>query len=94
MRGEIVFTEHALVRMFERGISRADVREVMENGERISSYLDDKPYPSYLLLGFPNGRALHVVLAVPPEAGHGIVVTVYVPERRLWEDDFKKRRTV
>jgi hypothetical protein len=92
--GKITFTEHALIRMFERRIGRADVREVVERGDIIASYPDDNPYPSFLLLGFPGGHALHVVLAVEREAGHGIVVTVYEPESRLWEEDFRKRRIV
>lgn len=92
--GKITFTEHALIRMFEREIGRAEVREVVERGDTIASYPDDNPYPNFLLLGFPNGRALHVVLALQREAEHGIVVTVYEPERRLWEEDFRKRRIV
>jgi hypothetical protein len=92
--GKISFTEHALNRMFERQIGRTEVREIVERGDIIASYPDDIPYPSYLLLGYFGGRALHVVLAVEQEATHGIVVTVYEPEPRLWEEGFRKRRGV
>jgi hypothetical protein len=46
--------------MFSRGISEADVRDVVENGEVIEQYPDDLPYPSRLMLGIAQGRALHV----------------------------------
>ena len=38
-------------RMFERGISEAEVHRVLESGEEIAAYPDDKPYASRLLLG-------------------------------------------
>jgi hypothetical protein len=48
----VVFTGHAIQRMFERAISRDDVLAVIEQGEAIAEYTDDKPHPSRLLLGF------------------------------------------
>lgn len=88
----LTFSEHALRRMFERSIGREDVRHVIERGEVIATYAEDRPFPTCLLVGFSNGRPLHVVLAVEKEHEHGIVVTVYEPDPLLWENDFRKRR--
>lgn len=52
---------------------------------------DDVPYPSRLLLGYADGRPLHVVVA-EDAAATTIVVTVYEPEPSLWRPGFKRRR--
>jgi hypothetical protein len=38
--------------MFERNISDEVVEKVIKNGKIIEEYLDDKPYPSFLILGY------------------------------------------
>jgi hypothetical protein len=47
----LVFRVHAIQRMFQRQISKDDVRHVLETGDIIEEYLDDVPYPSRLVLG-------------------------------------------
>jgi hypothetical protein len=88
----IEFRVHAVRRMFERGISKQDVELVLETGEVITSYPDDTPYPSRLVLGVVNGRALHVVVAINEQENMDIVITVYEPNVDVWESDFKRRR--
>ena len=51
MGSSLVFRIHAIQRMFERSVTRADVREVLATGEVIEQYPDDTPYPSRLILG-------------------------------------------
>ncbi len=80
--------------MFARSIAVDDVRAVIDEGEAIASYPDDRPQPSELLLGFPSGRALHVVLAYDEASSIGYVVTTYVPDPKLWSKDFKTRNKV
>ncbi len=92
MSESIVYRVHALQRMFERGITEEDVRHVLETGEIIERYPDDRPYPSQLVLGWREDRPLHVVVAEQAEADTLIVITVYEPNPVLWEDDFKRRR--
>jgi len=43
---KVTYRVHAVRRMFERGISEAQVREVLEGGEEITAYPDDRPYPA------------------------------------------------
>lgn len=88
----LLFSGHALRQMFARVITADDVRGVVEEGEVITSYPDDRPYPSELLLGHRAGRALHVVLAYNADARTAYVVTAYVPDPKLWTEDFKTRR--
>ena len=46
-----VYREHAIQRMFERDIFEIDVENTIKNGEIIEEYIDDEPYPSFLVLG-------------------------------------------
>lgn len=78
--------------MFERGISPSDVRSVLERGETIGDYADDRPHPSRLVLGWIRKRPLHVVAARRTDRNETIVITVYEPDPELWEPGFRKRR--
>ncbi len=77
--------------MFERCISTQDVKNALKTGEIIVNYPDDTPYPSRLVLGFVNGRALHVVVATNEHDNMDIVITVYEPNSDVWASDFKRR---
>ena len=90
---DIVFSGHAVRRMFERGINEIDLSEVIAEGELIDEYPDDKPFPSVLLLGRTNTQVIHVVLGVNAETGVCYVITVYLPDPGLWLAGFRKRRS-
>lgn len=90
---EIIFSGHAVQRMFERGIARADIVEIIGNGEQIEDYPRDIPYPSALLLGFAGTTPIHAVVAREAATRRCVVVTVYVPNPARWSADFKVRRT-
>ena len=77
--------------LFKRGITPADVKEVVKNGKILEKYSDDKPFPSYLLLGFVKEKPLHVVVAIDNETKKAIIITVYEPDPKLWEKGFEKR---
>ena len=56
----VVFTGHALRRMFQRELGKDDIIEILKCGECIAEYLEDQPYPSYLMLGFSGSTfAVH-----------------------------------
>jgi SOS response regulatory protein OraA/RecX len=90
---KVTYRVHAVRRMFERGISEAEVRRALERGEEIASYPDDKPYASRLLLGWKGERPLHVVAAYNAQDDEEIVIMVYEPDAAMWEDGFKRRRS-
>ncbi|SPE38925.1 conserved hypothetical protein [Candidatus Sulfopaludibacter sp. SbA6] len=88
----VVFSGHAIQRMFERGIEKGEVNAVISGGETVAEYPDDNPYPSQLLLGFLEGRPLHVLTAWDAGTGTCIIVTAYEPQPEQWEPGFRKRR--
>ena len=90
--GNVVFSGHAVRKMFERRLSHDAVLAVVASGQIILDYPDDRPHPSALILGFPDGRPVHVVAALDSARNECIVVTAYWPDPALWQDDFKTRR--
>lgn len=87
-----VFSGHAIQRMFERGIVKADVLFVVTSGQVIVEYLDDKPFPSYLILGFVNANPLHVVVSSDTVTQTCHIITIYIPDLKRWENDFRRRK--
>ena len=88
----LVFRVHAIQRMFERGISEVEIRQVLDAGEVIQEYPDDLPYPSRLFLGWQGSRPIHVVAANNLDNQEIIVVTVYEPNPAQWEPEFRRKR--
>jgi hypothetical protein len=78
--------------MFEREISKEDVRQALETGTIVESYPDDEPYPSRLVLGWSGVRPIHVVVADNRDEDEIIVITVYEPDPGRWEPGFSERR--
>jgi Domain of unknown function (DUF4258) len=89
---ETLFSDHAITQMFKRNISVDNVKYVIESGEVIVSYFYDKPYPSYLMLGYINSRPIHVVVGKNDNLERCIVVTTYEPDKNIWEAGFKLKR--
>lgn len=77
--------------MFQRRISKEEVRQVVAAGETIETYPTDKPLPSRLMLGWIGSRPIHVVAADDASAQETIIVTVYQPDIEEWESGFKRR---
>jgi len=88
---KLVFSSHALKRMFQRGISTDSVRAVLENVQVVAEYADDKPYPSTLYVAWVGQQALHV-LAAESDTGETIIITVYQPDPALWSPDFLRKK--
>ena len=89
----VIFRVHAVQRMFERNISVEDLRKVLLDGVVIEDYPDDTPYPSCLMLGWCDGRPIHVVVAHNAKDDSIIVVTVYEPDPDQWESNLSRRKT-
>ncbi len=60
---QVVYRLHAIERMFERKIGEEEVNKILSDGKNIEEYIEDKPYPSKLILGFVNERPIHIVAA-------------------------------
>ena len=90
--GNVFWRTHAQERMLERGISRKDVKLVIERGEIIEAYESDKPFPSYLICGESNGHVIHVVVAWSKDKQLAYVITAYAPDQQHFQADLKTRK--
>ena len=86
------YRQHAIQRMFERGIREEDIQAALTVGEIVENYPDDTPYPSTLLLGYAGTRPLHIVCADNVADKERIIITVYQPDPVFWKEDWKTRR--
>ena len=60
---DLVYRIHARQAMFTRSISDECVAQIVQHGEVIEDYPHALPFPAKLLLGWCNGRSIHVVAA-------------------------------
>ena len=89
----ILFTRHALDQMNkpDRLISDAEVREVVTQGEHIEDYPEDPRGHSGLFCHRTlKGRHIHVVCS--PKTHYLAIITAYVPDVDVWDNQFRKRR--
>lgn len=87
----IAVTEHARIRLIERGISINDVISCITYGELIKQYEDDKPFPSCLILGIStHNTPIHIVVSTDDE--YIYLITAYYPDTNKWNPDFKTRK--
>jgi hypothetical protein len=91
-QGRLEWQRHALERMVERGITRAEVQEGLLGGERIEDYPGDRPLPSGLFLSWVRGRPLHVVAAFDMANRTVAIITAYEPTLEYFESGFRTRR--
>ncbi|MDQ7042783.1 MAG: DUF4258 domain-containing protein [Sulfurimonas sp.] len=87
----ISWQKHSLQRMFERGITRLEVKKAVLNGIIIEDYSDDYPFPSVLIAYITNRDALHVVVSYDEKSLKCYVVTAYVPDEKHFENDLITR---
>ena len=89
----IKYRTHALKRMMERNISFIEIDEIVENMEIIKEYPEDKPFQSYLTLGFTAiKRPIHMVFSIDEQERVIFIISVYEPDSLKWENDFKRRK--
>ena len=89
---QVLFSRHALERMFQRAIPTEAITTLLAEGEVIAQYPDDQPYPSQLIFGRFQGEPIHAVVAHDSAANFCQIVTVYRPSSDVWNADFKTRK--
>lgn len=89
---EVLYSDHAVAQMFKRDIEITDIRHIIEHGEAIDEYPNDRPYPSFLLLGFVQARPIHLVIARDLEKEKCIIITTYEPDHLIWEAGFRAKK--
>ena len=85
----IVMTQHSRIRLVERGILINDIVKAIDNGEIIEDYEDDYPFPSCLILGKSEEKAIHICASI--NDNNIYLITAYIPDENRWTDGFKKR---
>lgn len=91
--GKIRWTNHCVVRLFQRNISQEDIENALLNGEIIEEYENDYPYPSCLVYGINlNNKVLHVVCGA--NETEFWIITAYYPDNIKWKDDLKTRKEI
>ena len=89
---DFIYRTHAIERLFERDISEDDVEACVVDANIIEEYSDDKPYPSYLALGYEGGditKPIHVVFAKNLDSV--IIITAYRPDKTKWINKYQTR---
>jgi len=74
---------HAEKERYAEDIRISDLEAAILNGEILEDYSDDPRGPSCLILGYSQGRPIHIV------CGHsGVewvrIITVYIPKKPKW----------
>ncbi len=92
-KDRIAFKKHTVLRMHERKIHADEVKDALTKGEIVEDYPDDRPLPSYLVLGYTmKERPVHAVVAIDMEDKMLWIITVYEPNLENWENEFRRRR--
>jgi hypothetical protein len=84
----VFFREHAVQKMAERNITKDEILSVLNSGQIIEEYPNDKYGPTCLVHGVCDDRQLHVLVSCSTPVW---VITAYIPDREKWQD-FKVRR--
>jgi hypothetical protein len=90
--GNYEWKKHTLQRMAERDVLQTEIIEVVLQGELITTYDKDRPFPSALFFKIVNRRPLHVAVAIDKENSFASIITVYEPSIEIFETDFKTKR--
>ena len=89
--GTWLISAHADQEAADENIDIAEIRDAILGGEILEQYADTGRGPSCLLLGFVNGRPIHVVCGWGGSAV--VIITVYVPKPPKFENPWTRRRS-
>jgi hypothetical protein len=89
----IRITDHADEEVRADHLSYEEVFFSVFQGEIIETYPTDKPYPSCLIYGDTfKGEPVHSVWAYNQENRWAVLITVYRPDSKRWEN-WRRRRS-
>ncbi len=83
-KSHVKFTDHAREEMANENIRVDDILKVIDTGEIIEEYSDDKPFPSCLIYAKVNNKPIHVVCAMPENVDILIIIATYIPSADKW----------
>jgi hypothetical protein len=78
--------------MYERNITRTEVKQAILSGDIIEDYSDDYPCPSVLIAHIHHLKPLHVVVAYDESSLISYIITAYIPDENHFEKDLITRK--
>ncbi|WP_343412426.1 DUF4258 domain-containing protein, partial [Candidatus Amarolinea dominans] len=90
----VLWSRHATAKLVDYSLRRADVETALARCLLIEDYLPlHRPLPDCLVLGtLPSGSPFHAVIAIDEANRRIFVVTIYLPARERWQDDWQTRK--
>ena len=80
-------SDHATEEAEDDQLSLGEIIASVVSGKIIEEYLDDRPYPSYLIYGITReGEPVHSVWGYNADTRRAVLVIVYRPDPSLWVD--------
>ncbi|MCD6288905.1 MAG: DUF4258 domain-containing protein [Anaerolineae bacterium] len=91
---KVLWSRHAITKLVVEGLSRQGVEQALISCEVIETYpAHTRPLPDCLVLGWlAEGQPIHAVIAIDETNDRIFVITVYRPDPRRWEDDYRTRK--
>ncbi len=91
---KILWSRHAVAALVDDSLSRMDVESALQHGQIIEDYPPaHRPLPDCLIFATLSvGKPIHAVVAIDEPNDRIFVVTVYVPTRERWENDWRTRK--
>ncbi len=89
-RGEYEISLHAEKERYAEDITIPDIEASIFAGEILEDYPTDPRGPSCLILGYSQGRAIHIVCG-KTSTDWIRIITVYLPKLPKWIDDRTRR---
>ena len=87
---KIIWSNHILMRIQQRGIERTEIIYAIMNGEIIEQYENDFPFPSCLVLGKTKAKTdIHIVCSIT-DFGMALI-TAYYPDERFSNENRTRR---
>jgi Domain of unknown function (DUF4258) len=86
--GQVVLSAHADQEAADEDIDIAEIYAAILNDEILEHYQDTGRGPSCLILGFVNGRPIHMVCGWHRESV--VIITVYVPKPPKFRDPWRR----
>ena len=89
---QVRITDHAYEESISDNLDFNGIFYSVFTGEIIEEYIDDKPYPSFLICGKDfSGKVVHSVWAYDNINKLSVLITVYRPDPDKWSQNCRRR---
>jgi hypothetical protein len=91
---QILWSRHGIMELTNEQWSRSQVEQALQNSMLIEDYPQGhRRLPDCLVSGWlVTGEPFHAVIALDENKDRLLIVTVYQPDPKEWEDDWQTRK--